>query len=474
MPDSPYDHVRYSTVPNLKTHPDRLAAVGRLLGMSPAPVTRCRVLEIGCGDGSNLIPMAYSLPESRFVGIDLAAEPIAAARHTAVALGLENIAFEAADLRGISADAGEFDYILAHGVYSWVPPDVRDRLLGVCGERLAPNGIAFISYNAYPGAYIRQMLRQMMLQHMRGVTGAGERIAAARRFLEFLRGGHLLPADFQELVESEVRASFERGDAGLYHDDLAEYNDPVWFHEFAAHACRHGLAYLGEAEPHEMFDVSGAVAWLKDDVIEREQYLDYLKLRRFRQTLLCRVGVKLDRDAGPARMDGFLFSAPARARGDGRIEGLRGVRITAGDEAAERVAGALGDCYPLPVEFEELVPYAGDRDALREIAFGLVVSGFADLHVHDFPCEEEVTAKPAASRLARYQAEGSRYVTNACHRRFELDEIGRQLLLLLDGTRDREGIARDLAEVSSVPRDEISRTLGASLEWMARAGLLEG
>ena len=140
-----YDLIPYPALPRPQTHPDRLAAVGKLFGMEPAPVDRCRVLELGSSDGGNLIPMASTLTGSRFVGVDLAAGPVAAGRRMVDDLGLENIELHACDLRTIDDAWGEFDYILAHGLYSWVPEDVRERLLAVCRERLAAEGIAFIS-----------------------------------------------------------------------------------------------------------------------------------------------------------------------------------------------------------------------------------------------------------------------------------------------------------------------------------------
>jgi hypothetical protein len=135
----------------------------------------------------------------------------------------------------------------------------------------------------------------------------------------------------------------------------------------------------------------------------------------------------------------------------------------------------MGETYPLPLAFNELVPYAGSRDALQTILFGLTTGGFADLHVFDFPCEETVTSKPAASRLARHQATTSKFVTSACHRVVELDDVGRELVLLLDGTRDHEQLARDLAAVSGAPPlEKIREHLSTSLEWLAGVALLEG
>ena len=448
---NPYDQVAYRTFPRRQTHPDRLAAIARLFGMKPAPVTRCRVLEIGCGNGANLIPLAYYLPESRFTGIDLAAEPIGAACAMAGALDVRNIELRVADLRDLGPKDGEFDYIFAHGLYSWIPAAVRDRLLAVCGERLAPQGVAFVSYNVYPGRYPRQMVREILLYHTRAVTDPAERIAEARRLLE-------------NLDHPEAKSLMEQGDDSLFHDDLAPINDPVWFREFAAHAQRHGLQYLGEADSHKTFHPAMAQAQGEAaDVIEREQYVDFFRLRRFRQTLLCHQDVQLNRAIGAARMNEFLFSenkGAARSPGD--------------DRSTEAVAQALHDTAPLPARFEELIPYAGNAELLGEILFALLTTGCVNLHVHDFPCQETVTERPRASRLARYQAPGGGNVTSACHIPVELDVIARHLVRVADGTRTHDEIARELANIEGAPPlDDIRRYLPGSLDWLARLALLE-
>src|ERR1041385_112988 len=131
--------------------------------MNPAPVAACRVLEIGCGDGGNLIPMAYFLPECRLVGIDLAGAAIADGNRVVKDLKLRNIELREDDLRDLPQDAGEFDYIIAHGLHSWIPVDVRDRLMELGRSLLAPQGIVFLSYNTWPGSHTRQILREMML-----------------------------------------------------------------------------------------------------------------------------------------------------------------------------------------------------------------------------------------------------------------------------------------------------------------------
>jgi methyltransferase-like protein len=468
MASTEYDLVPYPAVPSQLTHADRLATVGKLFGMQPAAVENCRVLEIGCSEGGNLIPMAYALPSSRFVGLDLAAVPIAAGQRVAADLGLDNLTLRACDLREIGADWGEFDYIVAHGLYSWVPADVREALLTVCGERLASEGVAYISYNAYPGGHVRQMVQEMARYHTRKAETARERIRQARQFLENLMKVRVSPASWLAVRDEEARLMLAQDDSGLYHDDLAECNRYFYFHEFAAAARRHGLQYLGEAEPHEMFDPKGTLTGFQGDVIECEQYLDIMYARRFRRTLLCRADRPLLRQISPEQMPGFLFAAPGRRLENGQIEGARKVCITTSNEAAIGVATVLGAAYPLPVPFQQLVPIAGNAEMLGQMLFEMMLLGFVDLHVFDFPCRRTVTERPRASRLVRYLAARLKVVTGACHIAMNLDEISRRLVELLDGTRTYGQIA------AALDVENAREALGPCLERMASHGLLEG
>jgi hypothetical protein len=317
--------------------------------------------------------------------------------------------------------------------------------------------VAFLSYNTRPGGALRDMLRAMLLLHVGKARPRAKRLGLARAFLEELRASAMLPPSWRAAMREEAGRALERGDAGLRHEYLATYNHACWFHEFAGCARRHGLQYLGEAEPRDNFESGAPVT-----DIERQQHLDFLRFRGFRQTLLCRAGRRLQRNPGSERMDAFLFSAAAAH-----------LRVVRADVATAAVAGALRDSFPLPLPFDELLPYAGTRESLREILFSLVATGRALPHVYDFACEEGVAPRPRASRLARFQARDSRVVVNLCHREVKLDEIGRKLLLLLDGTSSMEELARALAAASGAPVRAIRRALPARLEWMARMALLE-
>jgi SAM-dependent methyltransferase/methyltransferase-like protein len=473
VPENPYTTLPYVTNPRFETHPDRLASVATLFGMQPAPVRNCRVLELGCGDGANLVPMAYYLPESRFTGVDLAENAIDSGRRVAADLQLANLKLIAADLRSIDDSFGHFDYIVCHGVYSWVPQEVRDALMSVTAARLAPQGVAFISYNAFPGRHIRQMLREMMLYHTRNAAGILERVEQGRWFLQWLGSARAVQTAWRVMLDEEITKLLEYRPDSVAHDDLGDCNDSFYFHEVTEHAAAHGLQYLGDASNQQAFDVRGALSWLQDDPIQRAQYIDFVHLRAFGETLFCRGDVALDRSPRPEVFERVSFSSPARLV-DGQIEGLNGVRLTAGQPAVEPVALALGRQYPLPVAFDELLPFAKNRESLRQTLAAMVFTSFAQFHIHDFACRRSVSERPVASRLARYAARTSNRVPNVRHGLVELDEPGRQLLLLLDGTRTREAIARDLAKCAGAPplRD-LRRALPNSLEWMAAMGLLE-
>jgi SAM-dependent methyltransferase len=490
--ENTYDSIPYPTYPRLATHPDRMAAVALLFGMEPAPVDRCRVLEIGCGNGGNLLPMAYALPESRFLGFDLAAAPIALANADIRALSLNNVEAVVRDLRDLGPEAGEFDYIIAHGVYSWVPQDVRDSLLALCRHRLAPSGVALVSYNVYPGRHIRQMLREMLLQHT-SAEAPQERVDHARWFLEWLRKSCLAPAAFRQLIDEDIATMLAYTDGGLAHDDLSDVNDPLYFRDFMAHAASHGLQYLGDTSIDRMFDPRGLLKWLPDDRLAREQYSDYMYLRSFRHTLLCGPEVTLHgspraeapraeapraeapRAESPRAesMDQLCFSAPFQMV-DGQIEGGRGVRIGAKQPSVEAVARAMGARYPLPVTFQELLPYVNNVEELRQVMFTLISVGFAECHAYRFPCQTSVSERPRASAFARHQAKRSAEITSLVQNLVEMDESGRRLVELLDGTRDHAALIHDMAEGPNAPTpEEIADQLPTRLQYLARLGLLE-
>ena len=231
-----YDETPYPSLSYSQTHPDRLATIATLLGLNPAPVTACHVLELGSAAGGNLFPLAYALPGSRFVGIDISAAQVEEGKALLDRLGLRNVSLQQMNILDITPAFGQFDYIIAHGVYSWVPPEVREKVMQVCRDNLAPDGIAYVSYNSYPGWHMMRTIRDAMLYRTRAVSDPSERATQARAMLDFMAGaipesnafGAFLQS-YMRFLQGELKGANARGNAFLLHDELEEVNDPVYF-----------------------------------------------------------------------------------------------------------------------------------------------------------------------------------------------------------------------------------------------------
>ncbi|HEV3386835.1 MAG TPA: class I SAM-dependent methyltransferase, partial [Gemmata sp.] len=181
-----YDEVPYECHPYPQTHPSRLATIATLFGLSPPPVDNCRVLELGCAGGGNLIPMAEALPESSFVGVDLSLRQIGDGETIVRNLGLMNISLRHASIADVDESYGMFDYVICHGVFSWVPQSTQRKILDISAKCLTPNGVAYVSYNTYPGWHMRGMIRDMMRYHALRFETPDHRVKQARALLDFL------------------------------------------------------------------------------------------------------------------------------------------------------------------------------------------------------------------------------------------------------------------------------------------------
>ena len=492
-----YDEVLYPNMPFAQTHPDRLATLAILFGMEPAPLAGCRVLELGCGNGENLIPMAYQYPAGEFLGIDAAGMAVQAGNREIATLGLTNIRLDHRDILEAGPELGTFDYVIAHGFYSWVPEPVRDQLFAITRASLAPQGVAFVSYNALPGGRLRQMFREMMLFHLGGARELDPRIHGAREIVQWFMA---CQAGLGEsgLLPSQVESIMERQAECLYHDELGEIYHPVYFQEFLAHAGRFGLQFLSEAnfsdmEPGKL--PAGVVAEVErvagGNRIRRDQYFDFMKCRMFRQTLLCRQDVVLP-DAPDLSRVRLLHAAsaakPVSDRPDLRpgvaeeFRGGHGSGVTAAHPFAKAVMQILCGAWPQTLSFTGLLAAATQltsEDAtpagLADILYATYAAGVIELHAAPAQCVAQVSQFPVASPLARSQANRGRLIATMRHTTIEaLDEKVRLLISLLDGEHDFAALARELAPVLQLPEAGLSRGIQAHLELLANAGVLVG
>lgn len=476
-----YDVVEYPHRPFSQTSPDRLAVLGMLFGMEPALPSKCRVLELGCGSGGNLIPLADLNPGSSYLGLDLAQTPIDAGRKRIESLGLQNIRLEQMNVMDFPESEGEFDYIILHGLFSWVPEPVRLRILEICRKHLSPNGMAYISYNAYPGGHIRQAWRDIMLFHTRQFQDPKVKVQQARGMLGLVAHGTTRTDAAHQLAKEDHEKRLDVGDAAIFHDDLAECWQPFYFHEFASLAAAHGLQYVGEANYPDMLP-SGLTpegeaamhAVEKAGIVMFEQYLDFLKLRRFRQTVVCREGVELRRPADLAAVERMFVSAPIRQvevedknAPPGAVafqNAINEVTVTSTNSVTVAALNAIAAAWPSTVSFDDLVQVCGgNRVALREILHTLYGASLLGLHAVPRKGANVAGDKPLVWRVARLEASIDIALPHLYHGSIELtDQEVRKLILLCDGEHTKAELA---AAVPSLDLEE-------NLHKIARAGLL--
>ena len=464
-----YDQVRYSNFPYAQTHPDRLATVAILHGLEPPDPFSARVLEIGCGAGANLMAMAAATPGIRALGIDLAAAPIADANAAVAEIGMANLAFRQADVRELTSGSfGRFDYIVAHGVYGWIPPDARDALLSAIKTALTPSGVAYVSYNAQPGGYFRRMLRDAGLWHARRVEGELAKAEKAQELYRFLKEHRITTADtYGALLEREVPALSDSPLYRLVHDDLAEHWHPLWFAEFAEHCLDHGLGYVGEADmfslrtemlPEGVEELVWELA--EGDRIAFENYSDLLTARHFRQSVLSHAGLEVDSSPSPERAARLHWAVRPNA------------------EPLE--VGPLADAFalldrlrPRAVAFEELRASLGVEPVVLGEA---LIDGFRRErlmpHAGPLRAASEPGERPQASALARWQAARGADITSLAYQTVRMEEPAARLLItLLDGSHNRDAIRGEL--LARVGVELSAEDLERNLVELARLFLLE-
>jgi trans-aconitate methyltransferase len=437
----PYDVTPYTDHAYAESHPERLASVARLNRFQPADLGSAHVLEIACGRGGNLLSMAAGMPSAQFVGIDRSPRQIDEATEIARACRLENVELRSTDFETLETGSGEFDYVLAHGLVSWISPDARRSLFRVTRSRLSAHGVAYVSFNVLPGWY--------------------ERLAARDWLRAFAAPDHARTslAELIELVSPELtgyRGSLERvaariaetDEAYITHEYFAADHHPVLVSEIIEEAEAAGLRYLGDAIP-QLFAFELAPKALTQRVAgsgarDAQQLLDFARNTAFRRALFVR--------SDTCDAIGWRWSPELDASALGRMTATSRLRpsnveweVVAGDMTIQ-IGTAARDAL---AEMARVAPHAASvKPAWREELFDLwLVTRAIDLHVHAPVIEGGSSARPRACPVARWHASNGGSITNRWHQEVVLeDDVTRAVLAELDGVRTVDDIARELSQ----------------------------
>lgn len=474
-----YDAVPYESHAFAQSAPGHLAAVAYIFGLDAPAVSTARVLEIGSSAGGNLIPFAAFNPQAHVVGIDLSQVQVDQGRARVEALGLENLELLQGDIAAMDLSMlGKFDYVICHGVYSWVPDSVQDAILAAIQEILVPEGVAYLSYNTYPGWKAKEIVRDAMLMRGSGRGTPDERLNLARGMIDFLE--KVAPADSvlsKAVAEYKTIAANSRDDY-LTHEYLETFNSPCYFLELLDSAGEHGLAYLAEAQPPIMFpanygdEVSAPLLQeCGHSQVLLEQYLDFVVNRPFRQTLLVRadrasqISYRLD----PSRFGRLHFAAwMPPIDGETRLDdsaqeyGEPGaLTIVTQSADAKAALDALSARFPGTLSRPELLDAARARlaaaglepaanleeviDSMLEI---LILRGHTRYRL-DPMMSENASAPLLVEESVRRNTELTRgdvqaATFNVWHEPVPMTLVESHLLPLLDGTRDRAALEDEL------------------------------
>lgn len=467
--DTSYNDIPYMGRVHHQTHIERMALGATLFNMASVDIQHCKVLELGCGDGSNLLNMALGLPNATFVGVDGSSVHIDRANQMAAYAGIQNATFHAMDIQDMDESFGDFDYIICHGVFSWVPESVRSHILKLCRERLTPNGIGYISYNAYPAWKQHEMLRDMMRFHAFRMETPQEQIAQARALVQFI-GTHVPDAtsnSYGRFVQSQVDFISGLTEEYLYHEYLEAHNQPFWFYEFIKLLDNNQLQYLGDTDlasminshwPEETQDILNAIS---PSQYELEQYMDMLRCRRFRCTLFVHHAREVTRGIEPSVFTDLYYSYKSTQKWDispSETEDSQDVALpiqsTEPEEANIQAVlfQRLHDAWPKRLHFSELIAIAEAEKGtlysptevlgIAELLQTLYLTDVIQAHHFNPSLANELPERPLINGVARFQSTYQEIISTQLHDMVIVrDEWVRSMVQLMDGQHTLDEIA---------------------------------
>ncbi|MDU2903150.1 MAG: class I SAM-dependent methyltransferase [Veillonella sp.] len=306
MQQTIYKELGYKSYPFPFTTPAYLEAYGTLVGLKPPIAKTARVLELGATYGGNIISQAVHYPEATFVGIELSQDQVEKGNKIISDAKLDNVSLLQGDILNFDESLGGFDYIIAHGFYSWISDEMKDKLLDIISHHLADNGIAYVSFNTYPGWHTMEEVRQLMLFANRGYDELTHKEKVLRgKTVGSLVGAQILNYDNLKERNSKflgaLRSVMQKDDYYVGHDHLEPHNDPCYFYQFNDHLKAHNLSYVCDADLTlsmvRTYDESIADKLEKlapNSQADQEQYLDFMLDTTFRKSIICKESAAKD------------------------------------------------------------------------------------------------------------------------------------------------------------------------------------
>lgn len=468
-----YDALPYVSMPITYSQPALLAAQAVLRGLEAPDASTARVLEIGAASGGNIIPLAARFPNAHFLGVDLAETHIEIGQRRIADLGLTNVTLEQGDITEANFGANRFDYIICHGVFSWVPAEARHAILRVCSESLSETGIAAISFNVYPGWHARNVIRDICLEHTRGDASPRQKVESVRALLKSIAETSNEKDPYGAILRAEAARLTTRPASYILGELLAAYNQPFHVREVIDLANAQGLSYLSEADlmssspEHAAPSAADRIRSIAGaDSAALEQYIDIFSGRTFRRSLFIRSNRKPEAPSAERLKRLHVTGNPRAPQPD-----------PATDPAGAELHAQLAKAFPASIAIAALAPPATSH--LHQ----LIARGHAAISTHAFTSGAGDQSSPHLWSVARADAATPQpWITSLAHAPVLLNPMLRVLAPLMDGRTKREQLvqalmsalssgALDLPDVGDTP-DRLSAVVDRLIQHCARNALL--
>lgn len=480
-----YDTIKYPSLVFEHIRPDRLAAMAALHGLAAPAEPGLRVLELGCGDGANLISIAHSMPKAKFVGVDLSGDRIREGKVIADRVRSRNIELRHEDVMDLDpAEIGRFDIVIAHGLFSWVPEQVRTRVLFLFRECLAANGFGFISFNAFPGWRFRTVIREAMRFYTDSISDPGEKVHGSVGIIRFLAGAARPGTVYKTFLETELKSLEARLPESIFHDHLSEENQPFYFTEFVQMLKGAGLQFLAESEPVAHFTNSlpqyaqDELVQLQDSPVRREQLIDFIRCNKFRSPLICRDDVEVNYLADPKVLSSLYFSSRSITLTSDPVlyddsavtfSAPRESEFTTNHAFTKTLLPFLNSKWPERVDFPSIVEalkrsfssigdeaFDAEIERTKSFLLDLYHANIVEIYYYRPEFVLSVPELPRVSTFAKWQAEnGFDYVTGVLGTSIPIEnDVMRAIIMRSDGSMNVSQIIEEVGQMFELPANE--------------------
>jgi SAM-dependent methyltransferase len=470
-----YDRVAYPGYVVEFLSPNRLRASALMHGWRTADPATASVLEIGCGDGLNVMSFAAVSPGGKAVGFDLSAEAIERGQALVEVAGLKNIDLHVGDALTYPRDGEKFDYIICHGVLSWVPEPVRNAIVELIGARLAPGGLAYLGFDCLPGAAAKASMVPFLREWVGDIADPVEAMKMGARGIAMLNRAQRETSRLQAQLDVLIKDFPSFDPAYFFHDWLAEYYAPIDLHQFIPLAAANKLRIAGSAGGYDLVlddlddEAKGYLDSLGDDVGRKLVALDVLFGGHiFHRDLLIRTDSPPERTGNGLAELSFAFTGK---REEIEVEQGTAIKYTAGEKAMVTtntpttiaVLDYLYNAGSAEIGYDELRKWTGVKDEdLQKILLTVCTLSLITPHSTPQPFVLNPGERPRAGLLARTMLTLGDRAVNLRGNEVLAEEVETQYMVALcDGTRTRPEIAAAMAEGLEKPIDveDVTKTI---------------